>query len=35
MEEYGGSEEEILKPAEEALAKLNRPGFFKRVFSRG
>ena len=31
MEEYGGSEEEILKPAEEALTKLNRPGFFKRV----
>ena len=31
MEEYGGSEEEILKPAEEALAKLNKPGFFKRM----
>lgn len=35
MDEYAGSEEEILKPAEEALAKLNRPGFFKRVFKRG
>ena len=34
MEEYGGSEEEILKPAEEALAKLNKPGFFKRLFHK-
>lgn len=31
MEEYGGSEEEILKPVEEALSKLNKPGLFKRI----
>ena len=32
MEEYAGSAEAILEPAEEALKKLMKPGFFKRLF---
>ena len=35
MEEYAGAAEAILEPAEEALKKLMKPGFFKRVFKRG
>ena len=32
MEEYAGAAESILEPAEEALKKLMKPGFFKRLF---
>lgn len=32
MEEYAGAAEAILEPAEKALKKLMKPGFFKRLF---
>lgn len=34
MEEYAGAAEAILEPAEEALKKLMKPGFFKCLFGK-
>jgi hypothetical protein len=34
MEEYAGAAESILEPAEEALKKMMKPGFFKRLFGK-